>query len=75
MFKLDRTYCKHSKKNNSVEWYFNGRQAEGAFGPFASKDKAEQALKDFIKFNIEFSDDGGRNLKGNFHPKPLGTFH
>ncbi len=73
MFKFDRMYCKHSHKNNSIEWYFNGRQAEGTFGPFPNKEEAEQALEAFIKFNIEFSDDGGRSLKSNNHRHAMGS--
>lgn len=74
MSKHDRTYCKKNPKSNSVEWYFNGRQAEGTFGPFSTQEEAEQALEEFIRFNIEFGDDGGRNLKINRHEQVINAF-
>ena len=69
MLKFDRTYCKQNHSTKAMEWYFNGRKTEGTFGPFGSKEEAQFALEEFIRFNIEFSDDGGRSLASNSQQK------
>jgi hypothetical protein len=68
---LDRPYSQFNMKNGLVEWYFNGRVAEGVYGPFPSKEKAIKALAEFIQFNIEFSDDGGRSLMNDAIPPKI----
>ncbi len=58
---FDRTYCRCNHETGQLEWFFDGRKAEGTIGPFASKKEAQKALEVFIKLNIQFNDDGGRS--------------
>lgn len=59
---FDRLFSQFNIQKGLVEWFFNGRGVEGVYGPFLRKEAATKALEDFIKFNIEFSCDGGRSL-------------
>lgn len=69
----NRPYSQFNSKKGMVEWFFNGRGAEGVYGPFLRKEAATKALEDFIRFNIEFSCDGGRSLL-NVSSKPPKTY-
>ncbi|MFU8789847.1 MAG: hypothetical protein ACNA7G_12520 [Methylobacter sp.] len=62
MFEIDRTFCQRSAETGLMEWFFYAR--EGVYGPFLTKEKAEGAVKKFIKFNVAISDSGGRNSAG-----------
>lgn len=59
MFEIDRTFSEYSAKTGLTQWYFNAR--EGVFGPYATKQKAAEALKSFIEKQIRLKDDGGRS--------------
>lgn len=61
MFKFDRTFPQSNPETDLMEWFFNAR--EGIYGPFSSKEKAVKAFEEFIKSNVEFSDDGGRSSR------------
>jgi hypothetical protein len=61
MTEYERTYCLHNPTTNEIEWFFDGRKAEGTIGPFANQNEAKKALEIFIKLNIQFNDDGGRS--------------
>ncbi len=63
MSEFKRISCQSNSETNLMEWFFNAR--EGIYGPFFSQEKAAKALEEFIKFNIEFSDDGGRSSRSN----------
>jgi len=56
-----RIFCRNNAETDAMEWFFNAR--EDIYGPFFSEAQAISALEEFIKFNIEFSDDGGRSSK------------
>jgi hypothetical protein len=66
MSEFNRTFCQRNAETDLMEWFFNAR--EGIYGPFFNKEKATKALEEFIKFNIEFSDDGGRSSKNKRFP-------
>ncbi len=59
--KLNRTSCRMNTKTGLLEYFFDAR--EGIYGPFFSEEQTAQALEEFVKFNIEFNDDGGRSLR------------
>ncbi len=61
MTEQERTYCVRNPQTGEIEWFFNGRKAEGTIGPFANQNEAKKALEIFIKLNIQFNDDGGRS--------------
>ncbi len=65
MFDLDRIFYQHNTETGLIEWFFSGRTEEGIYGPFFDQTEAVQALEAFIKFNIEFSDTGGRKNEMN----------
>lgn len=59
MFSVERVFCQLNVQTGLKDWLFSAR--EGNIGPFSSKSNAENALKEFIAFNIENGIDGGRN--------------
>lgn len=60
MFEIERVYGQHNNRTGLTEWFFSAR--EGIYGPFSSKEDAFEELGNFKKFNLENSNDGGRNL-------------
>lgn len=60
MFEAKRLYCQTDFRTGAQNWYFSSR--EGAVGPFSTKQKAANALDEFIKFNDESANHSGRNF-------------
>jgi hypothetical protein len=58
MFRSARLFSLTNHKTGAQEWFFSSR--EGDIGPFYCEDKAEYALREFVNFNIEMNNYGGR---------------
>lgn len=58
MFEIDRTFSQRCADTGLMKWYFNAR--EGIFGPYDTKQMAQEGLSIFIERRRLAEDDGGR---------------
>lgn len=60
MFNSERIFCQTNTITGLREWIFNSR--EGCSRSYSTKENAEKALAEFIRYNIKNSKDGGRSI-------------
>lgn len=68
MFQAERVFAQRNTRTGLIEWFFNAR--EGVFGPYTTKDIANQFLKEFVERCKASGDDGGRRLVSASKSRP-----
>lgn len=63
MFEAERVYNQRNPTTGITEWFFLAR--EGYFGPYVSKEAAQNQLAAFISYCVKNGDDGGRKTGKN----------
>ena len=59
MFQVDRVFSEKVATSGATQWFFLTR--EGVVGPYSSKEKASDELKQFIARCVQSGSTGGRS--------------